>query len=53
MIGVRDETGWYRSFSRDKVKVELQDPLAAHRKLLDKLTQKDVRNLFAYVYSLK
>jgi len=53
MIGVRDETGWYRSFSRDKVKVELQDPLAAHRKLLDKLTQKDVRNLFAYVYGLK
>jgi cytochrome c oxidase cbb3-type subunit III len=53
MIGVRDETGWYRSFSRDKVKVELQDPLAAHRTLLDKLTQKDVRNLFAYVYSLK
>jgi cytochrome c oxidase cbb3-type subunit III len=53
MIGVRDEAGWYRSFSRDSVKVELQDPLEAHRKLLDKLTQKDVHNLFAYVYSLK
>ena len=53
MIGVRDAAGWYRSFSREKVKVELQDPLEAHRKLLDKLTQKDVHNLFAYVYSLK
>lgn len=53
MIGVRDQSGWYRSFSRSKVRVEIQDPLEAHRKLLDKLTQADVHNLFAYVYSLK
>ena len=53
MIGVRDESGWYRSFSRNRVKVEIQDPLEAHRKLLDKLTQQDVHNLFTYVYSLK
>jgi cytochrome c oxidase cbb3-type subunit III len=53
VIAVRDDSGWYRSFSRRKAKVELQDPLEAHRKLLDKLTQADVHNLFAYVYSLK
>ena len=53
VIAVRDELGWYRSFSRRKAKVELQDPLEAHRKFLDKLTQADVHNLFAYVYSLK
>jgi len=35
------------------VKVELQDPLTAHRELLDKLTQADVHNLFAYLESLK
>jgi cytochrome c oxidase cbb3-type subunit 3 len=35
------------------VKVELQDPLAAHRDLLAKLTQADVHNLFAYLASLK
>jgi cytochrome c oxidase cbb3-type subunit 3 len=53
VIALRDATGWYRSFPRDQVKVVLQDPLAAHRDLLDKLTQADVHNLFAYLASLK
>jgi len=53
VVGLRDASGWYRSFSRDRVKVEIQDPLAAHRELLDKLTQADVHNLFAYLASLK
>ena len=53
VIGLRDASGWYRSFSRDRVKVDLQDPLAAHRDLLNKLTQADVHNLFAYLASLK
>jgi cytochrome c oxidase cbb3-type subunit 3 len=44
---------WYRSFPRDRVKVELQDGLAAHREQLDKLTQANVHNLFAYLASLK
>jgi cytochrome c oxidase cbb3-type subunit 3 len=35
------------------VQVELQDPLAAHRELLGKLTQADVHNLFAYLETLK
>ncbi len=53
VIALRDASGWYHSFSRDRVKVDLQDPLAAHRELLDKLTQADVHNLFAYLQSLK
>lgn len=53
VVGLRDASDWYRSFSRDRVKVELQDPLAAHRDLLNKLTQADVHNLFAYLESLK
>lgn len=53
VIALRDASGWYRSFSRDRVKVELQDPLAAHRELLDKLSQPDVHNLFAYLAALK
>ena len=53
MIGVRDDSGWYRSFSRDKVKVEIHDPLEAHRKLLDTLTTAQVHDLFAYINSLK
>jgi cytochrome c oxidase cbb3-type subunit III len=52
-IALRDGSGWYRSFSRERVKIELQDPLDAHRDLLPKLTQTDVHNLFAYLESLK
>ena len=53
MIGLHDDSGWYRSFPRNRVKVELQDPLAAHRELLEKLTQADMHNLFAYLQTLK
>jgi len=52
-ITLSDGSGWYRSFPRDRVKVEVQDPLAAHRDLLPKFTQKDIHNLFAYLESLK
>jgi cytochrome c oxidase cbb3-type subunit 3 len=52
-VGLRDASGWYHSFFRDQVKVEVQDPLAAHRELLNTLTQADVHNLFAYMETLK
>ncbi|MGC1484222.1 MAG: cytochrome c [Candidatus Acidiferrum sp.] len=52
-IALRDLKGWYRSFRRGSVKMELQDPLAAHQELLGKLNQADVHNLFAYLESLK
>jgi cytochrome c oxidase cbb3-type subunit III len=53
VVGLRDASGWYRSFPRNRVKVELKDPLAAHRELLGKLTQADVHSLFAYLQTLK
>lgn len=53
VIALLDSSGWYRSFRRDRVKVELQDPLAAHRQLLERLTQADVHNLFAFLETLK
>lgn len=52
-VALRDDSGWYRSFSRDKVQIEVHDPLAAHQALLNKLTQADVHNLFAYLETLK
>jgi cytochrome c oxidase cbb3-type subunit III len=52
-IRVGDKSGWNRSFARDSVKVELNDPATAHRELLPKLTQDDMHNLFAYINSLK
>ena len=53
VVGLLDSSGWYRSFARDKVKVELHDGMAAHRDLLFKMTQADVHNVFAYLQTLK
>jgi cytochrome c oxidase cbb3-type subunit III len=53
MIGLRDDSGWYRSFQRNRVKVDVQDPLAAHRDLLSRISQTEMHNLFAYLQTLK
>jgi cytochrome c oxidase cbb3-type subunit III len=52
-VALRDGSGWYRSFSLEKVSMEVHDPLAAHRKLLDEMTQEQFHDLFAYLESLK
>lgn len=52
-VALRDPAGWYRSFSRANVKVQVHDPLAYHHALLSRLTQDDVHNLFAYLETLK
>ncbi len=52
-IGIRCKDGWYRSWPMDEVRVEIQDPLAAHRELMSKYTDADIHNLFAYLESLK
>lgn len=52
-IAIIGSDGWYRSWPRDEVKVDLHDPLAAHRELMEKLTDADMHNLFAYLETLK
>ncbi len=52
-VAVRDPSGWYHSWPRDSVKVEVNDPLEAHRKLLSKYTDKDMHDIFAYLETLK
>jgi len=52
-IGLRDGEGNYHSFSRDEVKVEIHDPLAAHADLLGRYTDADMHNLLAYLVTLK
>lgn len=52
-VALRDASGWYRSFSRSQVQVNIHDPLAAHQALLSKLTPDDMHNLFAYLETLK
>jgi cytochrome c oxidase cbb3-type subunit 3 len=52
-VALRDSSGWYHSYSLGRVKAEVHDPLAAHRELLNHLTQADVHNLFAFLETLK
>ena len=52
-IGIVCQDGWYRSWPLADVKVEVRDPLQAHRDLMSKYTDADVHNLFAYLETLK
>jgi mono/diheme cytochrome c family protein len=52
-VGLRDADGYYRSFSRDVAKVELQDPLAGHVQLLRQYTDKNLHDMLAYLVTLK
>lgn len=50
---MKQDSGWFRTLSRDQVKVELHDPLAAHRQLLEKITPAQIHDLFAFIATLK
>jgi len=52
-IGIAPADGWYRSWPKGVVKVVLHDPLTAHRDLMEKYTDSDIHNLFAYLETLK
>ncbi len=52
-IGIVAQDGWYRSWPRASVKVEVRDPLQAHRELTSKYTNADLHNLFAYLVTFK
>jgi cytochrome c oxidase cbb3-type subunit III len=52
-VGLRDAEGYYRSFSRDAVKVDIQDPLAAHVQLLKQYSDKNMHDVLAYLVTLK
>ena len=55
IVSLYDEQGNYRSWSRDdnKIKVEVEDKLKAHRELLDKYTDEIMHHLTAYLVTLK
>ncbi len=53
-VSLRDATGQYHEWTRgDDLRVELDDPLAAHHALLDVYTDKDIHDLVRYLESLK
>ena len=52
-VSLHDSSGWYHSFSRENLKVDVQDPRAAHQALLPKYTDDDMHNVLAYLETLK
>ena len=52
-VGVHDEQGWYHSWPRSQVQVQIVDPLAPHVALLAQYSNADIHNLFAYLETLK
>ena len=52
-ISLWDSSGRYRSWPRANVTVETEDPLKAHRELLNNYTDADMHNILAYLETLK
>jgi cytochrome c oxidase cbb3-type subunit 3 len=52
-VSMHDSAGWYRSFSRESVTVDVQDPRAAHEGLLPKYTDQEMHDVLAYLETLK
>ena len=52
-MSIYDEAGNYRSWPREGLKIQMEDRLVAHRKLLEKYTDADMHNLTAYLAGLK
>jgi hypothetical protein len=52
-VALIDATGWYRSYPRDGVQVDMRDPLRAHREMLPHYTDRDMHNMLAYLETLK
>jgi cytochrome c oxidase cbb3-type subunit 3 len=53
-VSLRDASGWYRTFARTPaLKITTTDPLAAHRALLETLTDKNMHDVVAYLETLK
>src|SRR4051794_24441084 len=53
-VSLYDEAGYFHSIAlTDGITVAVEDPLAAHRELLDKYTDADMHNITAYLARLK
>ena len=52
-VAIQDSGGWYHSWPIGEVKLDVKDPLAAHRDLLTRYTDSDMHNMLAYLETLK
>jgi cytochrome c oxidase cbb3-type subunit 3 len=52
-IGMKDASGWYRSWPVKSVKYTVDAPAEVHAELLGKYTDDDIHNLMAYLQTLR
>lgn len=52
-VGLIDANGWYHSYSRTRVQLEITDPLRVHREMLPNYRDRDMHNMLAYLETLK
>jgi cytochrome c oxidase cbb3-type subunit 3 len=52
-VSLHDASSWPRSFSRENVTIDVQDPLAAHEGLLPKYTDEQMHDVLAFLETLK
>jgi cytochrome c oxidase cbb3-type subunit 3 len=52
-ITLRDTDGWTHTYNRSEAKVNIKDPMAAHKQLLTIYSDKNIHDLFAYLETLK
>ena len=53
VVSLYDADGNFHEWPRDKVKVEIEDKMEGHRKLLSKYSNADIHNMTAYLVTLK
>ncbi len=52
-VTVLDPLGARQTYSKDKVKVKIEDPVSAHFTQLGKYTDAEMHNVLAYLQTLK
>lgn len=53
VIGLKDSSGWYRSWFKRGVKFKVVNPLEAHSEQLGKYTDETMHNVLAYLETLR
>lgn len=52
-VALWNSAGWYQSWPRSQVKVEVHDSLEGHKKAMETITNTEMHNLFAYLETLQ
>lgn len=52
-VTLRDASGWFRSLPATGARIEITDPLAAHKAIVNTITDDEMHNLLAYLETLK